>query len=125
MDDTVVLSTNKQHLRIIKDKLETFMNSSMKLEFSHFYIQKINKPLNFLGYRTTREYKLIRKESYLRAKQKIKRYIREGNSKALDDFLGSWKGHIESSDSYNMKLSLIEVALDTLDTLNTPDTLVL
>jgi RNA-directed DNA polymerase len=59
--------------------------------------------LNFLGYRITPKYKLIRKDSVIRAKKKIKRYKRYNNQEKLKMFLASWLGHIGSADSYNLK----------------------
>lgn len=75
----------------------------MKLKFSKWFIESVSKPLNFLGYRITPKYKLIRKDSVVRAKRKIKRYKRYNNQEKLKMFLASWLGHLKSADSYNLK----------------------
>lgn len=60
------------------------------------------KPLNFLGYRITSNYKLIRKDSVVRAKRKIKRFVKLKLFDKLKLFLASWLGHTIWSDSFNL-----------------------
>lgn len=103
MDDTVILLNDKQELYLIQKKLKIFSKIFMKLKFSKWFVESISKPLNFLGYRITSKYKLIRKDSVVRAKRKIKRYKRYNNQEKLKRFLASWLGHLKSADSYNLK----------------------
>jgi len=103
MDDTVILSHDKKELMRIKRKLALFSKIYLKLKFSKWFVQSIAKPLNFLGYRITANYKLIRKDSIIRAKRKIKRYKKTQNWEKLNLFIVSWTGHLQSADSYNLK----------------------
>ncbi|DAB41114.1 MAG TPA: Retron-type reverse transcriptase [Sulfurovum sp. UBA12169] len=103
MDDTVILSHDKQGLYRFKRALSLFSRIFMRLKFSKWYISPISRPLNFLGYRITARYKLIRKDSVVRAKRKIKLYKRKNDIKKLKLFLASWGGHIRSADSFNLK----------------------
>lgn len=103
MDDTVILSNNKLELIIYQKKLEKFIHIFMKLNFSKWYINEVEtKPLNFLGYRITSKYKLVRKDSIVRAKRKIKKYTKQNDLIKLNLFLASWGGHIKSADSFNL-----------------------
>lgn len=103
MDDTVILSNNKQELKTIQIKLQKFIKIFMKLNFSKWFINKVeNQSLNFLGYRIKEDYKLIRKDSVVRAKRKIKRYIKLELWEKLDMFLASWLGHLKSANSFNL-----------------------
>ena len=108
MDDTVILSNNKAHLMVIQKKLKIFIKIFMKLKFSKWYINPISKPLNFLGYRITVKYKLIRKDSVNRAKRKIKLYKKKRDYEKLKLFLISWYGHIKNSDSFNLKKTILK-----------------
>jgi hypothetical protein len=74
----------------------------MKLKFSKWYINALSKPLNFLGYRITENYKLIRKDSVVRAKRKIKKHLLKNDLDKLKMFLASWSGHLISADSWNL-----------------------
>jgi len=103
MDDTVILGHSKKELFIIQKKLRIFAKLFMKLKFSKWFVESMATPLNFLGYRVTAGYKLIRKDSVVRAKRKIKRYKRYNDNEKLCKFLASWLGHIKSADSHNLK----------------------
>jgi len=102
MDDTVILCNDNLHLRRTQKLLKIFSRLYMKLKFSHWHISSIVKPLNFLGYRITSNYKLIRKDSVVRAKRKIKRYKKQNDVTKLKLFLASWSGHLRSADSWNL-----------------------
>ena len=103
MDDTVILSHDKNELIQIQRKLRTFAYLYMKLKFSKWNIDKVNRSsVNFLGYRIKANYKLIRKDSVVRAKRKVKRFTRLKLSKELDMFMASWTGHIMWADSFNL-----------------------
>jgi len=106
MDDTVILSNESKELRRYQKILQKFSAIFMKLKFSKWHISSLSKPLNFLGYRITATYKLIRKDSGVRAKRKIKRYTKHRQNQKLSMFLASWFGHIQHSDSYNLIKSI-------------------
>ncbi|WP_294963818.1 reverse transcriptase/maturase family protein [Sulfurimonas sp.] len=102
MDDTVILSNDVNELKKFQRALALFSRLYMKLKFSKWYINNIHKPLNFLGYRITADYKLIRKDSVVRAKRKIKKYKKTNDIEKLKMFLASWGGHLKSADSFNL-----------------------
>lgn len=106
MDDTVILSHDKEHLKELRDYLEAFARTHMNLKFSHWMISSVHKQVNFLGYRIAPTYKLIRKDSVTRAKRKVKRYVANGDSENLRAFLASWHGHFQTADSHNLKSTI-------------------
>lgn len=104
MDDTVILLNDKSKLIYIQKVLQRFSSMFMKLKFSKWFINSVeSKGLNFLGYRIREKYKLIRKDSVVRAKRKIKKYKLNNDFEQLEKFLGSWTGHIKTCDSANLK----------------------
>ena len=102
MDDTVIVCNSKSELVAVQRKLALFSKLYMKLRFSKWYINALSKPLNFLGYRITENYKLIRKDSVVRAKRKIKKHLFQEDFEKLKMFLASWSGHLISADSWNL-----------------------
>ena len=102
MDDTVIVCNSKSELVAVQRKLALFSKLYMKLRFSKWYINALSKPLNFLGYRITDNYKLIRKDSVIRAKRKIKKHLLQEDLEKLKMFLASWGGHLISADSWNL-----------------------
>lgn len=106
MDDTVILDHNKEHLKEMRLYLEAFAGGTMKLRFSHWMIASVHKNVNFLGYRISPTYKLVRKDSVTRAKRKVKRYTASGDTEKLRSFLASWHGHVKTADSHNLKSTI-------------------
>lgn len=103
MDDIVIFSTDRDELVALKDEIVSFSKKELDLELSKWYIHNINKGLNFLGYRIWKTYKLIRVDSMIRAKRKVYKYIKHEEHDKFRQFIGSWKGHIQWADCYNLK----------------------
>jgi hypothetical protein len=80
----------------------------MKMSFSHWSVNPVSRGINFLGYRIWPGHKLIRKSSVHRARRKIKAMVARGDDEAIERFIGSWAGHINKADVYNLKIALNE-----------------
>lgn len=102
MDDIIVIHEDPKYLVEIKDLIKEFISNNLGLTFSKWSVKLVSKGINYLGYRVWNNYKLIRKDSVKRAKQKLNKYT--GNE--LNKFIGSWNGHIQWADCYNLKRSL-------------------
>lgn len=102
MDDIVILHNNRDVLRGVFDFLELYVSYRLKLRFSHWSIRPVSLGVNFLGYRIFNSYKLLRKQSVVRAKRKIKKHIKTRDHAALKRFAGSWLGHAQWADSHNL-----------------------
>jgi hypothetical protein len=46
-----------------KEQCEDFAQQHLKLQLSHWHIKKVRKGLNFVGYKTLKTYKVVRKHS--------------------------------------------------------------
>ena len=104
VDDSIIIHHSKKYLIKIKNIIERFIGIFLKIEFSHWGIEKVEtKAINFLGYRIRKRTKLIRKSSITNAKRKIKKFLRYNNTEQLKSFIGSWNGHIMWSDSIRLK----------------------
>lgn len=101
MDDIVVLGASRIALSRLRKDLEAFA-ATLGLTFSHWCIQPASRGVNFVGYRIWRTHKLLRRDSVIRAKRKIKRYTKHGESDRLRMFLASWRGHAQWADSNNL-----------------------
>ena len=112
MDDTVILHRSKRFLQKTLKKLEKFIKIFMRIKFSKWFIQKSGVSfLDFLGMRMKAKYKLLRKNSVVRAKRKIKRFLRLELYDSLRMFLASWLGHATRSDSFNL-LNLLKMEIE-------------
>lgn len=106
MDDTVIFSNDLVELRRQKRLIDTFVADVMKLQFSKWSIQSIDRGVNFLGYRIWTTHRLLRRDSVQRAKRKIKMFRAHGDTAGLKRFLASWAGHAAWADCRNLLVSL-------------------
>ena len=106
MDDTVVFGHSMPELHRLKDEAEAFALAELGLRFSKWSVSPVTRGVNFLGYRIWPTYKLLRRQSVVRAKRKIRRFVAKGENEALTRFLASWKGHAAWADSHNLVTSL-------------------
>ncbi|RUM90691.1 MAG: Retron-type reverse transcriptase [Thiomicrospira sp.] len=102
MDDIVVLHNSRAYLEIVREMLEWFCQYSLRLFFSKWSIQPIDRGVNFLGYRIWTTHKLLRRDSVKKAKRKIRRYKESGDRVALEQFSSSFLGHAKWADSSNL-----------------------
>lgn len=106
MDDIVVLDPDRSALVRLQSALESFALNTLGLRFSRWSIQPVARGVNFVGYLIWPTYKLLRRDSVLRAKRKIKRYAQHGEIDRLRMFLASWRGHAQWADSNNLLKNL-------------------
>lgn len=102
MDDIVILSSNPYELRGWFHEIERASKERLNLKISKWQIAPVTKGINFLGYRIWPRHKLLRKQSVIRAKRKIKRFIERDNKEALNKFIASWKGHAQYADTQHL-----------------------
>ena len=102
MDDIVIVSNDLPRLREDFCKIEDFSRERLGLKISHWAAQPVSRGINFLGYRIWPTHKLLRKNSVVRAKRKIKRYTKAGDHESLTKFLASWSGHARWADASNL-----------------------
>lgn len=102
MDDMVIFGDNKEELLELRKSMNEFVTNNLHLNFSRWHIKPIHKGVNFCGYRIFPRFKLLRKNSIIRAKRKLKRLVGE----AKDRFLASWSGHITWANTYNLRKRL-------------------
>lgn len=102
MDDIVVIGHSRQALDLLRVGMGWFSEARMGLKFSKWNIQPAARGINFVGYRIWHTHKLLRHDSVIRAKRKIKRYTANNETERLANFMAAWKGHAQHADSYNL-----------------------
>lgn len=102
MDDLVVLGRSQAHLRALKDEIEVYAARELGLRFSKWQVAPASRGINFLGYRIWASHKLLRRDSVIRARRKIKAITARGDDERLREFVGAWLGHARWADSANL-----------------------
>jgi len=91
VDDFILIGYSRQECFALRAIIEEFLSDVLRLELSKSTIQKISKGINFVGYRTWRSRKLVRRHSLY----KFRRAVKKNDVKAVVSLIGHAK-HTES-----------------------------
>ncbi|MBN2895065.1 MAG: group II intron reverse transcriptase domain-containing protein [Campylobacterales bacterium] len=72
VDDFVIIGVTLDEAKRMKQRIEEFLHVKLKLELSHWTISKIRRGINFVGYRTWKRKKFVRKHSMFRFSRAVK-----------------------------------------------------
>jgi len=89
VDDFILFDLSKKQANELKIKIEKWLHVNLKLELSRFTIQKTKRGLNFVGFRTWRKTRFVRKKTIYNFSKAVKR-------KKLDSII-SILGHAKHS----------------------------
>ncbi len=111
VDDMVIFGTNKRELRKMKARLDEFLAGfSLSLK-DNWQIWKIDsRPLDFVGYRYTRDRTTVRKKIFFRMMRTVRRVKKNGlnivYARKLNSLLG-WFSHIYFKNYYSKNIAPI------------------
>jgi retron-type reverse transcriptase len=88
VDDFVLIGLTIDEAIEAQAKCEKFVQDNLNLELSHWHIQKIKKGINFVGYRTWKSIKFVRKHSIY----KMKKAIKKSKVESIISLIGHAKG---------------------------------
>jgi len=72
VDDFVAIGLTKDEAILFKNECEKFVKGKLNLELSHWTIQPIKKGINFVGYRTWKSVKFVRKHSLYKFRKSVR-----------------------------------------------------
>lgn len=106
-DDGVVLGPTKKKLHAIRKAIEIYLAKNLKLSLnSKTQVYPVDdRGIDFLGYRTFRDYVLLRKRSVKKFKRKlklIKKHWEELPSQHIISSIMSFVGWVKHCDGYNL-----------------------
>lgn len=102
VDDFVLIGLDKSEANILKEKIEIFLKDNLQLELSKFRIARIKYGCNFVGFRTWKKVKFIRKHTLHNFSRALK-----ANKK---DSIVSILGHAKHSSSHKYLILKIGAA---------------
>ena len=71
VDDFVLIGLTLEESKVAKDRCEKFVQNTLKLELSHWHILKIKRGINFVGYKTWRSMKVVRKHTLYKFRKAV------------------------------------------------------
>lgn len=87
VDDFIIFNLTREQCAEYKDTIEVFLRDKLNLEYSKVTIQKVKRGVNFVGYRTWRTKRFIRKYSL----HKFRRAVIRGRPNTVISILGHAK----------------------------------
>lgn len=102
MDDIIILDHDADRLRQSFHRIQEFADLDMKMVISKWQVSPVSRGVNFLGYRIWPTHKLLRKDSVIRAKRKVEKFVRHKDAESLNKFIASWTGHAQWADTQNL-----------------------
>lgn len=87
VDDFILIGLTLKEAREFKDLIKIFLKEKLNLELSRWQIQKIRKGINFVGYRTWKSIKFVRKHSMY----KFKKFAKKQKINSLVSLIGHAK----------------------------------
>lgn len=84
VDDFVIVGETKERCQYLKTEIEKFIKEHLNLELSKAKIAPLTKGINFVGYRTWREKRIIRKRSM----KVFNRALKKNKTESLQSCLG-------------------------------------
>ena len=119
-DDGVILSGSKNHLHNIRQQIGHYLNDNLALKFNpKTQIYPVDdRGIDFLGYRTFRDYILLRKKSAKKFRRKLKK-IKQQRDKISDQHIissiMSYVGWVQHCNGYNLINSFLLEDSEILD----------
>ncbi len=114
MDDLIVLESDKHKLAWIKEQIADFIKGRLLLKLNNrTVIFPARLGIDFIGYRTWPDYKLLRKSSIKRARKRFKKQASlvaagELQPERFESSLASWIGYCSHADAHRIKNKLLE-----------------
>ena len=101
VDDFVAIGLTLEEAKKFKSNCETFVKDKLNLELSHWHIQKVKRGLNFVGYKTFKNFKVVRKHSLY----KFKKAVIKQNIEAVVSIIG----HSKNTKNLKYLKSILEI----------------
>jgi RNA-directed DNA polymerase len=110
VDDFILLSNDKEKLKLWHDEIEFFLKKHLKLEVSHkkTKIKSVERGIDFLGYFIRPDYMLARKRVVGSFKKKIFRARKENDKQKIEikkiiATINSYLGHFYHANTFNLR----------------------
>jgi RNA-directed DNA polymerase len=106
VDDMVLVGLSREQALSYKGRIVELLKTNLHLELSKSTIQRVKRGVNFVGYRTWKTRRIIRKYSLY----KFGRRLKYGDQQAVASLLG----HAKATDSLPYMLHLVKTAPCTI-----------
>jgi len=104
VDDSVIIGLTREEAYRLKDACKSYLETNLDVTFSKWKISKIKKGINFVGYRTWKSRKFIRKRSL----HNFSKSVKTGDVLSIQSILS----HAKCSSSYHYLINSMVTNID-------------
>ncbi len=115
VDDFVILHASKEKIERIKNTINYFLRTNLKLELHHgkSKIKKLNQGIQFLGFRIFYYHKLLKKNNIIKMKRKLLtfKFLFDENLIDYDEIYSSfegWLAYTMHANAFKLRINLIK-----------------
>jgi retron-type reverse transcriptase len=114
VDDFVILGNNKAFLNVIKQKIGRYLTTlRLLLHANKSFVHKVNKGINFLGYKVFADYALLVNGNLVRFRKRMKSKQSEYNVGKISiahlrSSIHGWLGYAKQCNSFLIRKNLLD-----------------
>lgn len=101
MDDAVILVPNKTDGLKLKGEICSFVANEMGQRIGKWSLAPVEHGITFCGFRIRRKYKLIKRQSMIRQRRKLKVLLEHQDYEGWRHSQIAWMGHVRHGDGQN------------------------
>lgn len=101
MDDAAIIVPSKSEGLILKDDFCRFVKTDMKQNIGKWSLTSVKNGITFCGFRIKSTHKLIKHQSLIRQRRKLKTALAHEDHAAWQQSLAAWMGHVRHADGFH------------------------
>lgn len=101
MDDAVIIVDSKAEGLALKETICAFVAAEMGQQIGKWSLGPVQRGITFCGFRIRRKYKLIKRQSMIRQRRKLKHLLQHGDHEGWRRSQIAFMGHIRHGDGQN------------------------
>jgi retron-type reverse transcriptase len=101
MDDAAIIVNSKAEGLALKEKICTFVAAEMGQRIGKWHLKPVERGVTFCGFRIRCKFKLIKRQSMIRQRRKLRLLLKHGNYEGWRRSQIAFMGHIRHADGHN------------------------
>lgn len=106
MDDVVAIVDSKRDGLALKEQACLFVAAEMGQQIGKWSLGSVERGLTFCGFRIRRKFKLIKRQSMVRQRRKLRLLLEHGDHDGWRQSQIAWMGHVRHGDGQNCLVRL-------------------
>jgi retron-type reverse transcriptase len=101
MDDAAIIVPSKKEGLLFKEDFSRFVKEEMNQTIGKWKLSSVKQGITFCGFRIKLTHKLIKRQSLIRQRHKLKTALAHDDHDAWRRSLSAWMGHVRHADGFH------------------------